>query len=750
MEKNRLFLISSILILAIPSVVYLLNSNGLSWDTLGHIAEAKVYRENIFPAIYGWNSFFLFGYPIHTYPPFSRLLAAPMSYFLGDALAVRLLLALSCVATPLALYLFLRNNQYSPEEAGAAAIFAAFYMAAVNTDGALNLLSAYMIGLYSNFLALPLLLLALAYFGKDLRLCAIFSALTVLTNVPMGIILAMCLAILFLLRLHGGNIFSESKRAAALALIIFMLVSCWALPMVYRSFSPGATGAMLESDPGTYFLGEKTIVNLFGLALSCVIYYLFFFRRIGQVSRPLSFVAILLLFALFRFFLFLSNSMPFDPLKVALWLLSFLAFLYLYSRKDRFLLRFTIVFYIIYFIGQLSAPFIFLLSQQGALMILHSYRLLSFADLMEFAIIGIAAYSILSQRKAERLFAPLAIGIFILTAFSPYLSLQMYLHQQEFLHTYDFTAARNATGRVLVYDGDLIPYPHSSAFQHFFIKGSPQASGLFVETAPLSALSFSYTENMVRGSTFAWGKIRVLNMGMFGSDYESAARFYSNLLWVSDMIIAPNAYNYQYYPFGANHNASNSSLSAGNGSAFFNNTAQLPMLDASFGPATQFRINNVTFWQYRLGDFPFAEAVEPMFVCTNSWPDFVADWLARGDRSIYYDSCVPRHPEPMPQLPGVELLNRSNGFIRLRVDSQKPAAVLVKEAYDPGWRAYSGGEEVKVYRATPGLIMVFAGGEITLEYQPGIVESISLLITLLGAAGLILYSLKLRGQAAAS
>ncbi|MEM4554727.1 MAG: hypothetical protein QXT25_02655 [Candidatus Anstonellaceae archaeon] len=278
----------------------------------------------------------------------------------------------------------------------------------------------------------------------------------------------------------------------------------------------------------------------------------------------------------------------------------------------------------------------------------------------------------------------------------------------------------------MIYDGQLIPYPHSASFEYFRSNNKPIISGLFVEIAPLSAISFAFMKNALHASPFTWGNIGSINMGVFEEeDYTHALFFYSNLLWVTDIILAPNAYNFQYFPFNQ------SALSSPNIFSFFNNTQELYFIKEKLGQPRTFNVNNVTFWHYHIGSFQYAEPVSTMFVCTNNWQYFVIDWFKKGERMIYYDSCSPEffiQPSPTDT---VFLINKSLNTIRLYINSSNIIPVLIKETWHPNWKAFQDDQKLKVYRATPGFMMIFAKGEVTLKYTISDIQILSACISIL-------------------
>ena len=61
--------------------------------------------------------------------------------------------------------------------------------------------------------------------------------------------------------------------------------------------------------------------------------------------------------------------------------------------------------------------------------------------------------------------------------------------------------------------------------------------------------------------------------------------------------------------------------------------------------------------------------------------------------------------------------NRDWTRIKLNIASSTPQPVLVKFSYFPWWSAHQNGRDVPIYRAAPNLMLVFANGELGLEFK---------------------------------
>ncbi len=76
------------------------------------------------------------------------------------------------------------------------------------------------------------------------------------------------------------------------------------------------------------------------------------------------------------------------------------------------------------------------------------------------------------------------------------------------------------------------------------------------------------------------------------------------------------------------------------------------------------------------------------------------------------------------------------------IDGEMKTPVLVKFNYLPGWVAKQNGEEIKIYRASPYLMLVNGVGEITFEYQKQWYQWASIIVSAFPFILLILLSLR--------
>jgi len=698
MDRHQQLLLLSFAILAVPSIIFMVNSRGIGWDTIGHVAEAQVYKQDVLPSVYGWNSYFLFGYPIHVYPPLSRFALAALMEAFDWATAVNLLLVLSCMAVIPSVYLFLVNFGYDKEKAAATCIFVALYM--VSTYGSVNnsflLATAFLTGLVANFFALPFFFLALAYFNKNLKVSAFCSAVVVLSNLVAAIMLGICLVILALMRLSENRSLREIGRLALFGAIVFVLISFWLVPYVERQL--GQKTAITESRTWKYPpLGPSAI----GATVTSVLCYLLFWKKIPANSwQALAAIALILAFLRVDLYASIYNStvdrINMDRRVMSIFpmlLLYVLSAAYLIAKKDTAILKYFLFFLLAVF----GAYFIFSTIGQSSQLLaslgFHFYRIEALADFLQIVIIGTAIATASKGRLGGT--APFLLALLFLAVgmLAPFSFVRVFQHPNEAGLAYDFSNV-TTSGRALLYDGKTITNPHGSYFQFYLQTGRPVSNGLFIEEAELAPAELPYAQQMTRADVLVWGAAPFAYPRMFEANYTRAALFYSDLFWTTDLFVIPDMYRYQL-------------------------DGDSSPLDASFQLMGEFKSNNATFRHYRIGNFSVADIrpVEP--ACTGSWKKLMYAWFDTNQTQIYYDSCkTVQYDRAAAEKASVEVLNYSNGRIDLMVHSDSAVPVFVKEAYDPDWKAYSDGGSLAVYRATPAFMEVFGKGRISLRYEP--------------------------------
>ena len=62
-------------------------------------------------------------------------------------------------------------------------------------------------------------------------------------------------------------------------------------------------------------------------------------------------------------------------------------------------------------------------------------------------------------------------------------------------------------------------------------------------------------------------------------------------------------------------------------------------------------------------------------------------------------------------------VSETQHYLKFQVNAKKEVPVLIKISYFPKWRAFSGGKEIPIYRASPNMMVVFAKGTVEMIYS---------------------------------
>ena len=694
-----LLLAAALALLSLPTAVFLSNSRSLSWDLIGHVAEAEAYGKEGLAKIYGWNPYFLFGYPIHIYPPLSRVVLAAVGSLVGTALAAKAILAISCLAVLPSLFLFIKSRGYSGDQAGAAVLLVSLYMATfVQTEEnyrGFTLYEAFYFGLFSEFFALPFYFLALAFYARKPALSAAFSSVVLLSNVLISVMLGMSVLALILAEINRRDWKKRLKESAVYAACVWLVCSFWLLPFAHQMLLPSSDAHVFRRLPLVLIAAPA----IGGLLITSAVLYLLYFR--GKQPGP-GLPKLALFLALVAIGVYLPATAPgttYLDFKLPLLALSGFSAVYLLSAWKDFLLKFYLLYVFLFFLMHAALPFAEQLGGAATMLLNHSYRFLAIVEVLYVATIAAGAWAALSWLGNKRATAIIFSALLLLAAsyLFPAYFFRLYLHPDESSKTYDFSQA-NASGRALLYSSsDCLPAysscrPHSSYFQYFVQTGKPIAYGLFIEEAGLSEVATVFVAQTQRTGLLAWSIADYPNMTLYAGNYPKAARFYSELFWVTDLFVTPEA---------------NSSL---NRSTEF--------LDSAFEYLGELNASSAVFRHYRLGNFSVAQAREMQAACRQDWTRFMHGWFELGETQLYFQSCGGEGDLRIPDNSSLVVLSYRGGQIELFANSTQKLPILVKEAYDPGWKAYENGRPVQLFRATPNLMAVYGKGKITLKYEP--------------------------------
>jgi hypothetical protein len=142
---------------------------------------------------------------------------------------------------------------------------------------------------------------------------------------------------------------------------------------------------------------------------------------------------------------------------------------------------------------------------------------------------------------------------------------------------------------------------------------------------------------------------------------------------------------------------------------------------------------------YKVGNSSLIEVLDyKPEVLKGDWDDRVSRWFISDNVSrVYVDSEVPDYKGKGNESVEILEVSERQDYLRFRVDSDKRVPVLVKISYFPNWKAYEDGKEIKVYRASPHLMLVYGKGLIEMRFERSFLEVVSSLISGLCGLGVL-------------
>lgn len=147
---------------------------------------------------------------------------------------------------------------------------------------------------------------------------------------------------------------------------------------------------------------------------------------------------------------------------------------------------------------------------------------------------------------------------------------------------------------------------------------------------------------------------------------------------------------------------------------------------------------NLSYNLYKVGNSSLIEVLNyKPIAAKEEWDKQVGKWFFSGrSNKILVNEEVPSYIGTGNEK--IEMISATKNYDRLifNVDSKNPVPILIKISYFPNWKAYSNGKEIKIYKASPYLMLVYGKGEIELKYKKLLVDYIGYALTLIGVIAL--------------
>jgi hypothetical protein len=194
------------------------------YDASSHLSQAWFIKEHLWPAFSGFNYLNLLGFDQGLlYPSLFHYLAATVGIWLGVEMGTKIIVAVSLVALPACLYLFVRLFFYSRNAVAFLTAMLLVVVVALPGYFGANLKGLTQIGLLPSFVSLPLVFLFLWSILKSKPsyiLSAVFLAAVVLTHL---------VAALFCLIFYLGFLISKALAGKFNLNLFFPLVAALGL-----------------------------------------------------------------------------------------------------------------------------------------------------------------------------------------------------------------------------------------------------------------------------------------------------------------------------------------------------------------------------------------------------------------------------------------------------------------------------------------------------------------------------------------
>jgi len=154
------------------------------------------------------------------------------------------------------------------------------------------------------------------------------------------------------------------------------------------------------------------------------------------------------------------------------------------------------------------------------------------------------------------------------------------------------------------------------------------------------------------------------------------------------------------------------------------------------------QVNGWQFYLYDVGNSSLIEVLDyrPQVLMTEQWGLettmwFLSDWIKEG---VIVNENVPGYVGNSSNTVEILEMSPTQEYIKFKVNATEPVPVLIKISAFPNWKAYQNGEELKIYLASPYLMLVYGYGEIELKYEMLFVDKISCAISIIGIIALAL------------
>lgn len=259
-------------------------------------------------------------------------------------------------------------------------------------------------------------------------------------------------------------------------------------------------------------------------------------------------------------------------------------------------------------------------------------------------------------------------------------------------------------GRILVLETPSATSPH--ALRHILARNSGNyfLRGLFAESSPHARYIEGIRNNF----------LQFLNTGNQMAK-QSKEAFEQKLIFIRKLI---SLYQINYF------------------------LSESPVGNAQLVERVNVRSDRPPYYLYKIASHEVAEILpyQP-YAVIDQWDLYVDRWFSSTDARILAraKSLPPTYGQNGDTLKVVEE-SISPPRLKLSVQAREDVPILVKMAYFPRWKAFSGGKRTPIYEVAPGFMLVYGKGEVELRYGPAFPDYLGLLLSIggLGLLGLVI------------
>lgn len=155
------------------------------------------------------------------------------------------------------------------------------------------------------------------------------------------------------------------------------------------------------------------------------------------------------------------------------------------------------------------------------------------------------------------------------------------------------------------------------------------------------------------------------------------------------------------------------------------------------------------YYLYQVGNYTIIDLLDyvPEKIEINSSQDeqletlkwFLSEDIKQGLK-VYEN--VPNYTSNGKENIEIKYISRRQDEIKIYVNSSNIVPILIKNSYYPNWKAYQNGKEIKIYKASPNIMLIYGKENIEIKYVPIFVDKLGTFLTLLGIMILTITQIK--------